>query len=279
MTKCLLTFLLLIPYTTSNGNFSLSSNQKCKSLLDCPKGFANCSKVADLDDKRCIKDVREICLGGIPRNPVKSCNRSRDCYGKSMNSGGYIRWCDMGTHFCCKVLSNSTEELMCPDRVTPLYGQDKCQDANETMIYSGRSRQNGGFCYKGYSCPPKITRPNDLTFGSRTFQTNMDCNANEEVDQKFDFMFCHNDTGNLWVMGQYNVNGDEVIKHWTHCNTNNDCGEGLVCVKEDLCRYRCYDDPTLAVNYGSIVAQILAMFFVPIIFLSALVVLTVKYLD
>lgn len=71
----------------------------------------------------------------------------------------------------------------------------------------------------------------------------MDCSVDVQVDTKFSYMFCHKETGNLWVIGQLNVNGDEVEKHWTQCKLNSDCGEGQVCVKEDLCRYRCYKDP------------------------------------
>ncbi|EGT37188.1 hypothetical protein CAEBREN_32129 [Caenorhabditis brenneri] len=231
--------ILLIPTFNADRNFSISSSPICESASDCPTGFSNCTAVSELKKKRCV-NARQICIGGKPELPIKSCARSRDC---TKNVTEYEGWCDFETKFCCEVDPLSRESPMCPDRVTPLYGQEKCEEYEEGMIYSGKSEQKGGFCYKGYSCPPKITRPKSLKFGTRTFRTNIDCDVGDKIASKYEFMFCHNETGNLWVMGKLNMNGDEVIKHWTLCHLNKDCLEGQVCVKEDICRYRCYDDP------------------------------------
>ncbi|CCE71588.2 uncharacterized protein CELE_F09E8.1 [Caenorhabditis elegans] len=187
----ILAVIFLIPFSQASGNFSLSSSPKCTVLSDCPKNFAACMNVTGLSEKRCVKDTKQICIGGMPDTPVKPCNRSRDC---TASLERYSGWCDLETKFCCNVDPKAADSPFCPDRITPLYGQEKCKDVEKGMVYSGSSDQRGGLCYKGYSCPPKITRPTDLTFGSMTFRTNMDCFSTEKVDTKYNFMFCHNET-------------------------------------------------------------------------------------
>ncbi|PIC35001.1 hypothetical protein B9Z55_014490 [Caenorhabditis nigoni] len=248
----------------------VSLNEICENLSDCPNGSYACLSIVGINSSRCIRDVKEVCTGGIPINPVTTCSRDTDC------SPG---WCDLETQNCCNVDPKSSELPMCPDRLTPLYAQQKCIDVEKDMVYSGTSEQKGGLCYKGYSCPPKIKRGSDEFYGVEIFETNISCSTERRVSRQYSFMFCDNQTGHLWFMGQYNVNGDEVTRHWTHCQKNKDCGEGHVCVKEDLGRFRCYDDPTIEVNYNWIVVRLLAMFFVPVFFLIGIIVLNVKYLD
>ncbi|CAI2351475.1 unnamed protein product [Caenorhabditis sp. 36 PRJEB53466] len=268
--------LLLVRTLHATQNKSLASNPKCQSLTDCPTGYSNCSKVHGINGNRCIRNVTQLCTGGVPNLPFRPCTRMRDCTDALQT---YQGWCDYETKLCCGLPADSEDPMTCPDRLTPLYGQEKCTEVEKGMVYSGNSKQKGGLCYKGYSCPPKITNVHDMAFGSMTFRTNVDCLLDRPVGEKYSFMFCHNETGNLWVIGQLNVNGDEVRKHWTQCQLNEDCGKGFVCVKEDLCRYRCYEDPTEVIDYDSIILQVLAMFLLPLIFLASVIFLTVKYLD
>uniref|UniRef100_A0A8R1IGJ3 DX domain-containing protein n=1 Tax=Caenorhabditis japonica TaxID=281687 RepID=A0A8R1IGJ3_CAEJA len=219
-----------------------------------------------------ITKASQVCTGGDPILPIRSCSRQRDC-APNGNVTRFNGWCDFETKFCCETCPKSLVPLTCPDRLTPLYGQERCKNATEGMVYSGESKQAGGMCYK------EIRTARELSFGDMTFRTNMDCYTHQQLESRYNFMFCHNLTGNLWVIGRLNVNGDEIIHHWNQCEINDDCGEGSVCVKENLCRYRCYVDPTTKMDYDWIMAQILAMFFIPIIFLATIIFLTVKYLD
>uniref|UniRef100_A0A1I7SZM8 DX domain-containing protein n=2 Tax=Caenorhabditis tropicalis TaxID=1561998 RepID=A0A1I7SZM8_9PELO len=197
------------------------------------------------DPKKCSKS-------GVPFRPipVRCPEGCLDTYATDSTK------CDKNDAPCsaaidCLNIVEKEHPLYCPDWMTPLMNEPKCDGSREEDLYSGTCPMKNGMCKHGHCCP---TNKTDTLSPGKPYKTNLGCTRNTVISRNQTNGFCDPETGRVHIMSELNEFNQKNLALESYCLSGRDCGKAYgmnnVCVRVNNDNLRCYINPKVSLKIG-----------------------------